>query len=137
MSEYNMTQLSMKQNLLETHIKSLKRLNNLLVDMIVNNDMDMDIMNTIQDICKEIQECATRIKDAGGSVSNYAFFAGLELKKEKQVKETKTLKATLDSWDATKAANAAAETGNIVPVVDNVEDIDPYTASVGEVKENG
>lgn len=126
MSEYNMTQLSMKQNLLETHIKSLKRLNNLLVDMIVNNDMDMDIMNTIQDICKEIQECATRIKDAGGSVSNYAFFAGLELKKEKQVKETKTLKVTLDTLDATKAANAAAETGNILPVVDN-----------GEVKGNG
>ena len=122
MSEYNMTQLSMKQNLLETHIKSLKRLNNLLVDMIVNNDMDMDIMNTIQDICKEIQECATRIKDAGGSVSNYAFFAGLELKKEKQVNETKTLKSTLDSWDAAKVANAAAETGNIVPVVDNVEE---------------
>ena len=119
MSEYNMTQLSMKQNLLETHIKSLKRLNNLLVDMIVNNDMDMDIMNTIQDICKEIQECATRIKDAGGSVSNYAFFAGLELKKEKQVKETKTLKPTLNSWDA---ANAAAEAGTIVPVVDNVEE---------------
>lgn len=119
MSEYNMTQLSMKQNLLETHIKSLKRLNNLLVDMIVNNDMDMDIMNTIQDICKEIQECATRIKDAGGSVSNYAFFAGLELKKEKQVKETKTLKSTLNSWDA---ANAAAEAGTIVPVVDNVEE---------------
>ncbi|MEE1229801.1 MAG: hypothetical protein UHM56_01705 [Phascolarctobacterium sp.] len=122
MSEYNMTQLSMKQNLLETHIKSLKRLNNLLVDMIVNNDMDMDIMNTIQDICKEIQECATRIKDAGGSVSNYAFFAGLELKKEKQVKETKTLKPTLDSWDATKVANAIAEAGTILPVVDNVEE---------------
>lgn len=122
MSEYNMTQLSMKQNLLETHIKSLKRLNNLLVDMIVNNDMDMDIMNTIQDICKEIQECATRIKDAGGSVSNYAFFAGLELKKEKQANEAKTLKVTLDTLDATKAANAAAETGNIVPVVDNVEE---------------
>lgn len=122
MSEYNMTQLSMKQNLLETHIKSLKRLNNLLVDMIVNNDMDMDIMNTIQDICKEIQECATRIKDAGGSVSNYAFFAGLELKKEKQVKETKTLKSTLDSWDATKVANAIAEAGTILPVVDNVEE---------------
>ena len=121
MSEYNMTQLSMKQNLLETHIKSLKRLNNLLVDMIVNNDMDMDIMNTIQDICKEIQECATRIKDAGGSVSNYAFFAGLELKKEKQVKETKTLKVTLDTLDATKVANAIAETGSIMPVVDNVE----------------
>lgn len=122
MSEYNMTQLSMKQNLLETHIKSLKRLNNLLVDMIVNNDMDMDIMNTIQDICKEIQECATRIKDAGGSVSNYAFFAGLELKKEKQVKETKTLKVTLDTLDATKVANAIAETGTILPVVDNVEE---------------
>lgn len=122
MSEYNMTQLSMKQNLLETHIKSLKRLNNLLVDMIVNNDMDMDIMNTIQDICKEIQECATRIKDAGGSVSNYAFFAGLELKKEKQANEAKTLKATLDSWDATKVANAAAEAGSIMPVVDNVEE---------------
>lgn len=121
MSEYNMTQLSMKQNLLETHIKSLKRLNNLLVDMIVNNDMDMDIMNTIQDICKEIQECATRIKDAGGSVSNYAFFAGLELKKEKQVNEAKTLKTTLDSWDA---ANAAAEAGTIVPVVDNGEAVE-------------
>ena len=90
MSEYNMTQLSMKQNLLETHIKSLKRLNNLLVDMIVNNDMDMDIMNTIQDICKEIQECATRIKDAGGSVSNSAFFAGLALTKEKQVKQARS-----------------------------------------------
>ena len=137
MSEYNMTQLSMKQNLLETHIKSLKRLNNLLVNMIVNNDMDMDIMNTIQDICKEIQECATRIKDAGGSVSNYAFFAGLELKKEKQVMETKTLSGDLDSLDNAKAANAAALAEGKLPVINNVEDFDPYTATVGEAGQNG
>ena len=60
-----------------------------------------------------------------------------ELKKQDDVKETKTLKSTLDSWDATKVANAIAETGTIAPVVDNVEDINHYTASVGEVKVNG
>lgn len=134
MSEFNMTQLSMKQNLLETHIKSLKRLNNLLVDMIVNNDMDMDIMNTIQDICKEIQECATRIKDAGGNVSNYAFFAGLELKKEKQVKEAKTLSGTLDN---AKAANEAAITKGTLSVINDAQDIDPNIVSVGEAGQNG
>ena len=59
---------------------------------------------------------------------------GTNLKELIKANETKTLKSTLDTWDATKAANAIAEAGSILPVVDNVEDIDPYTASVGEAK---
>ena len=47
---------------------------------------------------------------------------GTNLKELIKANEAKTLKATLDSWDATKVANAAAEAGTIVPVVDNVEE---------------
>ena len=137
MIKHSMTQLSNKQNMMAIHIKGLIDLNELLLDMINGGDMDMDTMDAIQDICEEIQGWAMRIKDGSSSISNYAFGAGQELKKQDDVKETKTLKSTLDSWDTTKAANAAAETGNIVPVVDNVEDIDPYTASVGEAEQNG
>lgn len=139
MSEYNMTRLSNKQDLLGVHIKSLNDINELLMQMIIEGDMHIDVMEAVQDICKEVQECAKRIKDASEDISSYAFLAAIELKNQDNVKkaETITLKSTLDSWDATKAANAAAETGNIVPVVDNVEDIDPYTASVGEAEQNG
>ena len=137
MIKHSMTQLSNKQNMLAIHIKGLINFNELLLDMINGGDMDMDTMDAIQDICEEMEECAQRIKDGCASISNYAFGAGQELKKQDDVKETKTLKSTLDSWDAAKAANAIAEAGSILPVVDNVEDIDPYTASVGEAKENG
>ena len=139
MSEYNMTRLSNKQDLLGVHIKSLNDINELLMQMIIEGDMHIDVMEAVQDICKEVQECAKRIKDASEDISSYAFLAAIEHKNQDNVKkaETITLKSTLDSWDAAKAANAAAETRNIVPVVDNVEDIDPYTASVGEAKQNG
>ena len=124
MSEYNMTRLSNKQDLLGVHIKSLNDINELLMQMIIEGDMHIDVMEAVQDICKEVQECAKRIKDASEDISSYAFLAAIELKNQDNVKkaETITLKSTLDSWDATKAANAAAETGNIVPVVDNVEE---------------
>ena len=137
MIKHSMTQLSNKQNMMAIHIKGLIDLNELLLDMINGGDMDMDTMDAIQDICEEIQGWAMRIKDGSSSISNYAFGAGQELKKQDDVKETKTLKSTLDSWNATKAANAIAEAGSILPVVDNVEDIDPYTASVGEAEQNG
>ena len=137
MIKHSMTQLSNKQNMMAIHIKGLIDLNELLLDMINGGDMDMDTMDAIQDICTEIQGCAMRIKDGSSTISNYAFSSGIELATSEKAQETKTLKSTLDSWDATKAANAAAETGNIVPVVDKVEDIDPYTASVGEAKQNG
>lgn len=139
MSEYNMTRLSNKQDLLGVHIKSLNDINELLMQMIIEGDMHIDVMEAVQDICKEVQECAKRIKDASEDISSYAFLAAIELKNQDNIKkaETITLKSTLDSWDAAKAANAAAEAGTILPVVDNIEDIDPYTASVGEVKGNG
>ena len=137
MIKHSMTQLSNKQNMLAIHIKGLINFNELLLDMINGGDMDMDTMEAIQVICKEIQGCAMRINDGSSTISNYAFSSGIELATSEKAQETKTLKSTLDSWDATKAANAAAEAGNIVPVVDNVEDIDPYTASVGEAEQNG
>lgn len=137
MIKHSMTQLSNKQNMLAIHIKGLIDFNELLLNMINGGDMDMDTMDAIQDICKEIQECAMRIKDASSDISSYAFNSGIELENLEKAQETKTLKSTLDSWDAAKAANAIAEAGSILPVVDNVEDIDPYTASVGEAEQNG
>ena len=137
MIKHSMTQLANKQNMLAIHIKGLINFNELLLDMINGGDMDMDTMEAIQVICKEIQGCAMRINDGSSTISNYAFSSGIELATSEKAQETKTLKSTLDSWDATKVANAAAEAGNIVPVVDNVEDIDPYTASVGEAEQNG
>lgn len=137
MIKHSMTQLSNKQNMLAIHIKGLIDFNELLLNMINGGDMDPDTMDAIQDICKEIQECAMRIKDGSSAISSYASHAGIELENLEKAQETKTLKSTLDTWDATKAANAIAEAGSILPVVDNVEDIDPYTASVGEAEQNG
>lgn len=137
MIKHSMTQMSNKHDILNVNIKTLNDLDGLLLHIILEGDLDDDTMDAIQNICEEMEECAQRIKDGCSSISNYVFGAGQELKKQDDVKETKTLKSTLDSWDATKVANAAAEAGNIMPVVDNVEDIDPFTASVGEVKENG
>ena len=137
MIKHSMTQLANKQNMLAIHIKGLINFNELLLDMINGGDMDMDTMDAIQDICEEIQGCAMRIKDGSSAISSYASQSGIELENLEKAQETKTLKSTLDTWDATKAANAIAEAGSILPVVDNVEDIDPYTASVGEAKQNG
>ena len=39
-------------------------------------------MDAIQEICEEMEECAQRIKDGCASISNYAFGAGQELKKQ-------------------------------------------------------
>lgn len=124
MSEYNMTRLSNKQDLLGVHIKSLNDINELLMQMIIEGDMHIDVMEAVQDICKEVQECAKRIKDASEDISSYAFLAAIELKNQDNAKkaETITLKSTLDSWDAAEAANAAAEAEKIAPVVDNVEE---------------
>ena len=136
--DHTLAQLSNKQNLLEIKIKNLNDINKLLLEMIVDaRYINTDTMTAIQDICKEIKKCAASIQEASDEIGEYAAHANLELKELIKASETKTLKVTLDTLDATKAANAAAETGNILPVVDNVEDIDPYTASVGEVKENG
>ena len=136
--EHTLAQLSNKQNLLEIKIKNLNDINKLLLEMIVDaRYINTDSMTAIQDICKEIKKCAASIQEASDEIGEYAAHASLELKEFIKANEAKTLKPTLNSWDAAKAANAAAETGNILPVVDNVEDIDPYTASVGEVKENG
>lgn len=135
---YSMTQLSNKQNLLDIQIKSLNDMNKLLLEIIVDTSyINTDSMNSIKDICDEIKKCAISIQAASDKISNYATLADVELKELIKANETKTLKTTLDSWDATKAANADAEAGKVAPVVDNVEDIDPYTASVEEAKENG
>ena len=136
MGEYSMTQLSMKQCLSETHIKRMKKRNHLLAEMVVN-DMDKAVMNAIQDICSNIAECAADIKNAGKSISSYAFMAGQELKKEEQVKNTKTLKVTLDAWDKSREANAAALAEGKLPVINDVNDIDPYVSTVGKAEQDG
>ena len=121
--EHTLAQLSNKQNLLEIKIKNLNDINKLLLEMIVDaRYINTDSMTAIQDICKEIKKCAASIQEASDEIGEYAAHASLELKEFIKANEAKTLKATLDTWDATKAANAAAETGNIVHVVDNVEE---------------
>ena len=120
--EHTLAQLSNKQNLLEIKIKNLNDINKLLLEMIVDASyINTDSMNAIQDICKEIKKCAASIQEASDEIGEYAAHASLELKEFIKANEAKTLKSTLNTWDATKAANAAAETGNILPVVDNVE----------------
>lgn len=136
--EHTLAQLSNKQNLLEIKIKNLNDINKLLLEMIVDaRYINTDSMTAIQDICKEIKKCAASIQEASDEIGEYAAHASLELKEFIKANEAKTLKSTLDSWDATKVANAAAEAETIVPVVNNVEHIDPYIASVWEAKENG
>ena len=121
--EHTLAQLSNKQNLLEIKIKNLNDINKLLLEMIVDaRYINTDSMTAIQDICKEIKKCAASIQEASDEIGEYAAHASLELKEFIKANEAKTLKVTLDTWDATKVANAAAEAVNIVPVVDNVEE---------------
>lgn len=136
MEQYSMTQLSMKQCLIETHIKRMKKLNHLLAEMVVN-EMDKAVMNAIQDICSDIAECAADIKDAGESIGSYAFLAGQELKEQEKVAQTKTLKSTLYAWDKSREANAGALVEGKLPVINDVEDTNPYIATVGEAKQDG
>ena len=118
--EHTLAQLSNKQNLLEIKIKNLNDINKLLLEMIVDaRYINTDSMTAIQDICKEIKKCAASIQEASDEIGEYAAHASLELKNLIKANEAKTLKPTLNSWDA---ANAAAEAGTIVPVVDNVEE---------------
>ena len=116
--EHTLAQLSNKQNLLE--IKIINDINKLLLEIIVDTSyINTDSMNSIQDICKEIKKCAASIQEASDEIGEYAAHASLELKELIKANEAKTLKPTLNSWDA---ANAAAEAGNILPVVGNVEE---------------
>ena len=118
--DHTLAQLSNKQNLLEIKIKNLNDINKLLLEMIVDaRYINTDTMTAIQDICKEIKKCAASIQEASDEIGEYAAHASLELKELIKANEAKTLKPTLISWDA---ANAAAEAGTIVPVVDNVEE---------------
>ena len=115
MSDYSMTHLSAKQSLIDIQIKRMKKLNCLLAEMVVN-EMDIDILNAIQDICQEIKSCASDINKASESIGSYAFMARQELK---------------------RAANAAALAEGKLPVINNVDNIDPYVATVGEAEQNG
>lgn len=136
MGEYSITQLSMKQSLLETQVERLEKLNKYLAEMCII-DIDEAVMNAIQDICSDIAECAADIKDAGESIGSYAFLAGQELKEQEKVAQTKTLKSTLDAWDKSREANAGALAEGKLPVINDVEDTNPYVASVGEAKQDG
>ena len=102
MCDYSMTQLSAKQSLLDIQIKRMKKLNCLLVEMVVN-EMDIDILNAIQDICREIKSCASDINEASESIGSYAFMAGQKLKGQESVFDTKNLKVMLDSDEAGEA----------------------------------
>lgn len=136
MGEYSITQLSMKQSLLETQVERLEKLNKYLAEMCII-DIDEAVMNAIQDICSDIAECAADIKDAGESIGSYAFLAGQELKEQEKVAQTKTLKSTLDAWDKSREANAAALAEGKLPVINDVEDTNPYIATIGEAKQDG
>lgn len=136
MGEYSITQLSMKQSLLETQVERLEKLNKYLAEMCII-DIDEAVMNAIQDICSDIAECAADIKDAGESIGSYAFLAGQELKEQEKVAQTKTLKSTLDAWDKSREANAGALAEGKLPVINDVEDTNPYIATIGEAKQDG
>lgn len=136
MGEYSITQLSMKQSLLEPQVERLEKLNKYLAEMCII-DIDEAVMNAIQDICSDIAECAVDIKDAGESIGSYAFLAGQELKEQEKVAQTKTLKSTLDAWDKSREANAGALAEGKLPVINDVEDTNPYIATIGEAKQDG
>lgn len=128
MTDYSMTQLCVKQSLLETHTKRIKRLNHLLAEMVVN-EMDTDILNAIESICNEIIDCALAISNAAKGIGTYAVLAGDELVAQEKVASTKTLKATLDAWDQARKDNAAALAEGKLPVINDVDDVDPYVAT--------
>lgn len=136
MTAYSMTQLCVKQSLLETHTKRMKRLNHLLADTVVN-EMDTDILNAIESICNEIIDCTLAISDAAEGIGTYAVRARDELVAQEKMDSTKTLKATLDRWDKAREANAGALAEGKLPVINDVEDSNPYIATVGEAKQDG
>ena len=82
MIKHSMMQMSNKHDILNVGIKTLNDLDGLLLHIILEGDMDDDTLDAIQNICEEMEECAQRIKDGCSSISNYAFGAGQELKKQ-------------------------------------------------------
>ena len=120
--KYSMTQLSMKQNLMDVHVKRLNRLNALLAEMCVL-DMDEEVLSAIEDICKDITKCADDIKAAAKEIDSYSCLA----------KPLKDLGSTLDAWDKSKQANAAVLAEGKLPVIDPDDDEDEYALSADAI----
>lgn len=138
MEQYSMTYLSMKQCLLDVQVKRLKRLNRLVADM-AELDEDTSILNSIQDICCDIKKCSDDIKEIAENIKSYAtlFEFAMNNLVEQQASPEKSLKSTLDALDKSREANAAELAEGKLPVINNVDDVDPYVAKVGEAGQNG
>lgn len=121
MSEYSMTQLSMKQNIFDAHVKHLKRLNAMLAEM-CELDMDKAVLSAIEDICKDVIKCSNSINEAAEEIKSYAFMA-----------KVKDLNSTLLSWEKSKQANAAVLAEGKLPVIDPNEDKDEYALSADAI----
>lgn len=122
--KYSMTQLSMKQNLMDVHVKRANRLNALLAEMCVL-DMDDEVLSAIEDICQDITKCAEDIKETAKDIKSYAFLA--------KTTTQKNLKTTLEAWERSKAANAAVLAEGKLPVINPDEDEDEYALSADAV----
>lgn len=82
--KYSMTQLSMKQNIFDSHVKRLKKLNAMMAEMCVL-DMDEEVLSAIEDICKDVIKCSNSINEAAEEIKSYAFMANMELKSNEAV----------------------------------------------------
>lgn len=102
MGEYTITQLSMKQSLLEIQVERLEKLNKYLAEMCII-DMDEAVMNAIQDICSEIAKCSQDVKGAAENIGTYAFLAGGELKKKAKADAEGGAQASLPNANAEEA----------------------------------
>ena len=122
--KYSMTQLSMKQNIFDSHVKRLNRLNALLAEMCVL-DMDDEVLSAIKDICQDITKCAEDIKETAEDIKSYAYLA--------KITTQKNLKTTLEAWERSKAANDAVLAEGKLPVIDPNEDEDEYALSADAI----
>ena len=125
MSEYSMTQLSMKQNIFDSHVKRLKRLNAMLAEMCVL-DMDEEVLSSIEDICKDVVKCSNSIKEAAEETKSYVYMAKLTMFKD--------LDSTLSSWEKSKQENAAVlAEGKLRQAIDPDDDEDVYVLTADAI----
>lgn len=132
MDNYTMFELMTKQSILRAHIKTMKKLDKELYDL-VEMDKEVYILRSIHDVNDNILKCCQDIKTIVAGINSHCTAALDELE---EVEGEKDLNSILITWDQAREDNAAALAEGKLPVINDVDDVDPYVAT-GEAEQNG
>lgn len=133
MDNYTMFELMTKQSILRAHIKTMKKLDKELYDL-VEMDKEVYILRSIHYVNDNILKCCQDIETIVAGINSHCTAALDELE---EVEGEKDLNSILITWDQAREDNAAALVEGKLPVINNVDDVDPYVTKVGEAGQNG